>query len=136
VVSPKATTEQKQAAIKWIEFYYLAKYQDQDKAVTTAKASAADNQPVGVPGLPVLSKEQQAKYDGWIKPYVNVPVENFAPYVKVAADQKIIPEPASHAQEVYAALDPVVQAVLTDQNADIDALLSKAADAVQAKLGR
>lgn len=136
VVSPKATDDQKKAAIKWIEFYYLAKYQDEDKAVATAKASAADNQPVGLPGLPVLSAEQQAKYNDWIKPYINVQVDNFAPYVKVAADQKIIPEPVSHAQEVYAALDPVVQAVLTDQNADIDSLLSKAAGAVQAKLGR
>ena len=31
-----------------------------------------------------------------------------------------------HTQELYAALDPVVQAVLTDKNADIDALLDAA----------
>lgn len=29
-------------------------------------------------------------------------------------------------QDVYAALDPVVQAVFTDKNADIDALLAAA----------
>ncbi|MFP3466470.1 extracellular solute-binding protein [Leifsonia sp. SIMBA_070] len=136
VVSPKATEQEKVAALKWIEFYYLNKYRDEDTAVATAKASAADKQPVGLPGLPVLSAGQQAKYDAWIKPYVNVPIDNFAPYVKVAADQKIIPEPAAQAQEVYAALDPVVQAVLTDQNADIPSLLKKAASTVQAKLGR
>jgi hypothetical protein len=83
-----------------------------------------------------MGADQQAKYDEWIKPYVNVPVSNFDPYVKVAADQRIIPEPPAQAQEVYAALDPVVQAVLSDQNADIPSLLSKAATTVQAKLGR
>jgi multiple sugar transport system substrate-binding protein len=136
VVNPKATEEEKVAALKWIKFFYLSKYDDKDTAVATAKAAAADKQPVGVPGLPVLSAEKQASYNDWIKPYVNVPVENFAPYVKVATDQTIIPEPPAQAQEVYAALDPVVQAVLTDQNADIPSLLSKAAAAVQAKLAR
>ena len=38
----------------------------------------------------------------------------------------------AHTQEMYAALDPVVQAVLTDQNADIDALLEAANAQVQA----
>jgi multiple sugar transport system substrate-binding protein len=136
VVNPKATEEQKVAALKWIEFYYLNKLQNKDAAVADAKASVADKQPIGVPGLPVLSAKQQAAYNDWIKPYVNVPVDNFAPYVKVAASQKIIPEPSAQSQEVYAALDPVVQAVLTNQNADISALLSQAATTVQAKLGR
>lgn len=136
VVNPGATAEQKVAALKWIQFFYLTKYQDQSVAVAQAKAQAADKQPVGLPGLPVMGADQQAKYDEWIKPYVNVPVSNFDPYVKVAADQRIIPEPPAQAQEVYAALDPVVQAVLSDQNADIPSLLSKAATTVQAKLGR
>jgi hypothetical protein len=35
-------------------------------------------------------------------------------------------EPKSHTQEIYALLDSVVQAVLTDENADIDALLTQA----------
>ena len=37
-----------------------------------------------------------------------------------------MPEPSAHTQEMYAILDTVVQAVLTDQNADIDALLTDA----------
>jgi multiple sugar transport system substrate-binding protein len=43
----------------------------------------------------------------------------------------MVPEPASHTQELYAALDSVVQAVLTKQNADVGALLAKANDDVQ-----
>jgi len=47
-----------------------------------------------------------------------------------------VTEPTAHTQELYAALDPVVQAVLTDKNADIDALLTKANADVQAILDK
>ncbi|MGW7685242.1 extracellular solute-binding protein [Kribbella sp. NPDC054772] len=136
IVSPNATDAEKVAAIKWIKFNYLNKYVDQDAAVTSAKAGVAAKLPVGTPGLPVISADQWSTYQGWIKPYVNVPLENFASYTKVAADQKIIAEPPVKAQEVYAALDPVVQTVLGNEKADVGALLTKAAGTVNAKLGR
>ena len=41
-------------------------------------------------------------------------------------DQSVVPEPAAATQEMYAVLDSVVQAVLTDENADIEALLAEA----------
>jgi hypothetical protein len=47
-------------------------------------------------------------------------------------NQKPIGEPSAHTQELYAALDTVVQAVLTDKNANIDALLKQATSDVQA----
>jgi len=136
IVGPSATDAEKAAAIKWIKFAYLNKYVNQDAAVTSAKNGVAAKLPVGVPGLPVIASDQWATYQSWIKPYVNVPLENFAPYTTVAADQKIIPEPPVKAQEVYAALDPVVQTVLGNEKADIPALLTKAAGTVNAKLGR
>ncbi|MGW6280666.1 extracellular solute-binding protein [Kribbella sp. NPDC055071] len=136
VVSPSTTDAERAAAIKWIKYNYLNKYVNQDAAVTSAKTSVAGKLPVGVPGLPVVAADQYATYNSWIKPYVNVPLENFAAYTKVAADQKIIPEPPVKAQEVYAALDPVVQTVLGNAKADIPALLTKAAATVNAKLGR
>jgi hypothetical protein len=136
IVSPKATRQQQIAALKWIQFYYLGKYETQSAAVADAKANAADKQPVGLPSLPVVSDQKQTQYDSWINPYVNVPVDNFTAYVDTVKTQKIIPEPTAKAQEVYAALDPVVQAVLTDQHANISTLLSQAAKTVQAKLGR
>ena len=40
-------------------------------------------------------------------------------------EQPLVPEPSRHTQEMYAILDTVVQAVLTDENADIDALLRR-----------
>jgi ABC-type glycerol-3-phosphate transport system substrate-binding protein len=136
IVSPSTTDAERAAAVKWIKFAYLNKYVNQDAAVTSAKNGVAAKLPVGVPGLPVVAAGQWATYNSWIKPYVNVPLANFAPYSKVAADQKIIPEPPVKAQEVYAALDPVVQTVLGNEKADIPALLTKAAATVNAKLGR
>ena len=54
------------------------------------------------------------------------------PFTSKIFDQPLVDEPAAHTQEMYAALDTVVQAVLTDQNADIDALLDAANTQVQA----
>ena len=45
-------------------------------------------------------------------------------YTDVMFTQPVIPEAAASTQDIYALLFPVVQAVLTDQNADIDALLA------------
>ena len=47
-------------------------------------------------------------------------------------EQPLVPEPSKHTQEMYAILDTVVQAVLTDESADIDALLTDAQGQVQA----
>ena len=52
-----------------------------------------------------------------------VHVEDLRPADRERAD--------AHTQELYAALDPVVQAVLTDKNADIDKLLDAANKQVQ-----
>ena len=54
------------------------------------------------------------------------------PFTSKIFNQPLVNEPTAHTQELYAALDPVVQAVLTDKNADIDALLDAANTQVQA----
>lgn len=41
-------------------------------------------------------------------------------------DAKLLNEPTVATQDVYAALDPAVQAVSTDKDANIDALLAEA----------
>ena len=66
------------------------------------------------------------KSQEWIKDYINVPRAQMTPFTSKIFDQPLVTEPVAHTQELYAALDPVVQAVLTDQNADIDALLDAA----------
>jgi ABC-type glycerol-3-phosphate transport system substrate-binding protein len=126
MVNATATQAEKEAAVKWIEWRALRPNYDLDVAAETAKASAADGLPVGVPVAPIFSQEAYDAYRQAIAEYVNVPVDNFAPYVASLDALEYVPEPAVASQEIYAALDPVVQAVLTDPNADIDALLNDA----------
>lgn len=126
-VNVKATDQQKAAAVKWINFYYMQPLIDKAQAVAAAKVLSASSQPVGVPTLPVFNKATYDQAQQWIKPEVNIPLSNVAPFTAKIFDQDVVPEPAKASQQLYAALDTVVQAVLTNRNADIDSLL-KAVD--------
>lgn len=136
MVNATATEAEREAAVKWIEFRALRPNYDLDVAVEVAQASAADGLPVGVPVLPIFDDETYTRYTEAIADYVNVPVENFAPYVASLETLSFVPEPAVASQEIYAALDPIVQAVLTDSSADIDALLTDASDRVNVILAQ
>jgi len=135
-VSPNASDAEKAAAVKWIDFYYLAKLTDEATATQTAELAASLDQPVGAPELPIFNQEQFDSYRSWIEPSVNVPVDQMAPYTEAIFDQPLIPEPRVATQDVYALLDTVVQAVLTDQNADIAKLLADAQAQAQALYDR
>ncbi|MFK4114538.1 extracellular solute-binding protein [Microbacterium sp. NPDC006705] len=136
VVNPNASDAEKAAAVKWVEFFYLQRFLDEDTAVDDARASNEAGSVTGLPGLPVVNADQYSEYFTWIADYINVPSENFAPYLEASADIPIVPEPVNNAQEVYGALDTVVQTVLTDKGADIPALLSTAQSDVQSRLSR
>ena len=133
-VNVVTTAEQRDAAVKWIDFYYIQKLLTQDGAVADAKALTANNQPVGVPALPIFDKATYDESQVWIKDYINVPTDQMTSFTSKIFDQPLVNEPVAHTQELYAALDPVVQAVLTDPNADINALLDAANTQVQAVL--
>ena len=84
-----------------------------------------------MPALPIFDKATYDQSQVWIKDYINVPTAQMTPFTSKIFDQPLITEPVAHTQELYAALDPVVQAVLTDPNADINALLDAANTQVQ-----
>ena len=132
VVSAKATDEQKDAAVKWIDFYDVAKLVDEEAAVADAKILAEQDQAVGTPALPILDQETFDLSREWIADYVNVPQDQVSFFAEGNEGRTIVGEPAAKTQELYAALDSVVQAVLTDENADIDELLARADADVQA----
>ncbi|MEN0128207.1 MAG: extracellular solute-binding protein [Brevundimonas sp.] len=127
-VTKDSTDAQKAAAVKWIDWWYLSKLQDQDQAVADAKtrAEAKPPQAVGTPVLPIFSEENYQQSQNWIMQYINVPLDNMKGYTDVMFTQKLVPEASASVQDLYNALVPVVQAVITDKNADIDALLTKA----------
>ncbi|WP_432510517.1 extracellular solute-binding protein [Kineococcus sp. SYSU DK001] len=136
IVSPKTSEEQKAAAVRWIDYFDLRTYSDQETAVAAAKATAEDGGNVGLPRISPVTPELYEQYLGWIAEHINVPQENVAPYDDDLAEVELKTEPVTSAQEVYALLDSVVQRVLTERDADIPSLLSEAQEQAQAKIDR
>lgn len=136
VASAKASDAKKAAAVKWIDFYYMSKLTTRDAAVSDAKTTADSGQAVGSPELPVFDRVRYDERLKWISDYVNVPVAQMKPYRDGMFSQKLVPEPTRSTQQVYALLDPVVQAVLTDRGADASALLAAAETQAQSLLDR
>jgi ABC-type glycerol-3-phosphate transport system substrate-binding protein len=125
-VSPKSSPAQIAAAMKWISFYYIDKLINRKAAIQDAKTLIKNKQPVGVPELPVFNKAIYLQSQKWIKPYINVPESQFAPFNNGIFSENVIPEPESATQAIYGDLDSVVQAVFTNQGADPASLLSQA----------
>ena len=133
----KASPNELLAAAKWIKFYEFQRYFDEADAVARAKSDQAAGNPVGIPGLPPVANDIDERYLGWIKDYIDVPREHFDGYI--TSTLPLIAEPPTATQQTYAALDPVVQKILTDENADIDAVLAEATttvDGIIAQAGR
>lgn len=132
VVNVKASDAVKEAAVKWISFYDLNKLLDEDAAVLDAQTLSAAGQAVGTPALPIFDQATLDQSREWIADYINVPQDQVRFFAEGNAGRTINGEPAAHTQELYGALDVVVQAVLTDQNADVDALLKQVNTTIQA----
>ncbi|MGW6447258.1 ABC transporter substrate-binding protein [Lentzea sp. NPDC055074] len=136
VVSSNAGERGKDAAVKWIDFYYMGKLTNQDAAVADAKTLSDTKQPVGVPALPVVDRATYDKQQEWVKQYVNVPLTQMKPYTDKMFDQPLVTEPTRSTQEVYKILDTTVQKLLTDRGADVAALLEAADADAQSTIGR
>ena len=130
-VKPNANAAQKAAAVKWIDFFYEQPLVSKPQAIRNAQTLVANKQPVGVPALPIFNLAQYNLANSWIKPYINVPLGQMKPFLTGVFKQKLIPEPEASTQSVYNALNPVVQAVLTDKNADVESLLQQANSVAQ-----
>lgn len=137
MVNPKATPAQVKAALQWIAYEYLRRYTDPKAIAAYYKAqAAAPNPAVGYPVLPLFSGETQQNFIKAREPYVNLPVQNYKPYLDSLNTLSLKPEPQVNAQNVYQILDPVVQKILTTKSADPGAELKKAstqADSVLAQ---
>ncbi|MBO0514046.1 ABC transporter substrate-binding protein [Streptomyces beijiangensis] len=135
MVPKSADTQRAAAAVKWLTFAYAQPQYSTDAAAQQAKALSADpKSAVGVPTLPVFDAARQAQINAAIKPYVNVKLDHFKPYIDGLSKLDLKPEPPYQAQQLYTALDTVVQAVLTKRDADIPSLLAAAEKDVNAKL--
>jgi multiple sugar transport system substrate-binding protein len=133
-VKPSASSAERAAAVKWINFFYEAPLISKPQAIRNAKTLVANKQPVGVPALPLFNKAQYALSQTWIKPYINVPVAQMKPFTTGIFNQTVVPEPEAATQSVYHSLDAVVEAVLTDKNANIQSMLQQANSAAQSAI--
>ncbi|MFC4946206.1 ABC transporter substrate-binding protein [Pseudonocardia sp. GCM10023141] len=136
IISIKATPAQQAAALKYIQFSEFRQYSDQSVAVAKAKATVADGKFVGIPGVTPLNQAEYDTWQSWLAPVRNVSEQAFKPYGDSLTTMPLLAEPPNKTQEVYKALDTVVQKTLTDPSADPAALLNEANSTVAAKLGR
>lgn len=117
--------------MKWIDFFYEEPLISKTQAIRNARTLAANKQPVGVPALPIFNKAQYELANTWVKPYINVPLAQMKPFTTGIFNQTLVPEPEASTQSVYHLLDPVVEAVLTNKDANIQSLLQQANGAAQ-----
>jgi hypothetical protein len=137
MLNPKATPEKIKAGLEWLSWKYL----NPDRMDSDLKRYSEQDQPIGLPTSPPAGsadiwtgdlRDQQATLR---EKYATVPVENYKPYVDGLADMDKKIEPPN-AQQVYAALDNVMQGVLTNKDANIDELLSTAEGKVNSALAQ
>jgi ABC-type glycerol-3-phosphate transport system substrate-binding protein len=125
-VKPTAKGPELAAAVKWIDFFYEEPLISKKQAVRNAQTLVANKQPVGVPALPLFNKKQSLLSNTWIKPYINVPLNQMQPFLSGIYNQNVVPEPEASTQSVYHSLDAVLEAVLTNKNADVQSMLQQA----------
>jgi multiple sugar transport system substrate-binding protein len=135
-VNVNTTEAQRDAAVDWINYYYLGDMTNQNDAVANAKALQANKQPIGVPALPIFTKAIYDQDQTWIASYINVPTAQMAPFMNSIFTQPLDSEPVASTQTLYSLLDPVVQAVLTNKNANITSLLNAANTQVQTAIDK
>lgn len=134
MINPKATPEKIRAGLKWIQWKYL----NPDRLELNLQRYKDRGQPVGLPIPPIADvwtgapRKQQEDLKG---KYATMPVQNFQAYVDGAEQTKGSLEPPQ-AQQIYAILDSVVQATLTNKDADHAALLEDAETKVNAVLAQ
>ncbi|QIJ60855.1 extracellular solute-binding protein [Streptomyces sp. JB150] len=117
------------AAVAWLNFKNLTPGKGQ---FDWARAKA-DGLPVGVPQPNFWLDETKSKDDAARAEHATMPVENFRAFMDNPVPGKAEPPKA---QEIYKVLDNVMSALLTNEDADIDELLSTAASQVDQVLAQ
>jgi len=119
--NPKDTPAQIKAGLTWLTYMY----DSPDKSVSDIVRNAAAKQAVGLPEPDLWTGAAEQKFLAANKTHANVPTQNFQPFVDAAPKITVKIEPPQ-AQKIYAVLDTVMAAVLTNKSADIDKLLADA----------
>ena len=128
--SPNATSEQVKACLKYLEIMGKSPSVS-NEAIAGMSADAANRMNEGIPVIPPFpawsDSALEAARDKAEKPYRNVDMRLYQNYYDmVQKSGNVKSEEPMCAQDLYAELTKVLQAVITDKNADIPSLLKKA----------
>jgi ABC-type glycerol-3-phosphate transport system substrate-binding protein len=117
-----------QAAVDWCSYYRF----DLNVVENYTANQAAAGLPVGGPANILFTGSYQQQRTAITNKYANLPQDNYTLFSE--AKLTLRPEPPTQTQKMYAALDPVVQAVLSDPHANPKSLLDAAAQQFQSVL--
>jgi ABC-type glycerol-3-phosphate transport system substrate-binding protein len=122
--NPKASPEQIRAGLTWLQWKFL----DPDRTELNIKRFLAEQLPVGLATPPtpdIWTGAERAQVETLKAKYANVPLSNYQAFAEGSKGIAGRLEPPN-AQQIYAALDGVMQGVLTNRDANPDQLLSDA----------
>ncbi len=125
----KDTPAQIKAGIQWLEFENLTP----GKGQFDYARSKQENSPVGLPEPDLWTGSTASADDAAKAQYANIPQANVAAFVNAMKTMPGKIEPPD-AQQIYSVLDGVMSAVLTNQGANVDQLLSDASTKVDSLL--
>jgi len=137
-VADGATEDQIDVAIKWLEKDGKTfKLSEESKKASEEgyKQMVKDNMAIGIRTLPLFKNNAEIEQfiTEMIDKYGNIDLNHVKLYNDSLSDKSIElrPEEPVYAQELYAALDGIIQEVLTNKDADIKALIKKAQEDFQ-----
>jgi multiple sugar transport system substrate-binding protein len=125
MVSATATADQIEAATYWRMWYTL----DPREVMITFELSTSDpTVVVGGPSMPLYTGDYQAAKAALELQYSNLPVDYalFQEGIVSGKTQVMLEAPGGVAQDYYGILGPAVSTIVTDQNANVAALLTAA----------
>jgi len=125
IFNPKSS----QTVIKAAFDYIIYSNFDLNVVENSLAAAAAAGQVVGAPTNVLFTGAFQQKLNALNAKYANVPLANYASFIN--STSALRPEPRKQTQKMYATLDSVMQAILTNPNADPQTLLNQAAQQFQ-----
>jgi multiple sugar transport system substrate-binding protein len=125
IFNPKSSKDAIKAAFDYVIYSNF----DLQLVEQNFATQSAAGQVVGAPTNVLFTGPFQQQLQALNTKYANVPLANYTPFVNSTA--KLRAEPRNQTQKMYAALDPVMQAVLTNPNANPQALLDQAAKQFQ-----
>ncbi|GCE31336.1 sugar ABC transporter substrate-binding protein [Dictyobacter alpinus] len=125
VFNPKSSSDVIKAAFDYVIYsnFDLSVIED------SYAAQSAAGQVVGAPTNVLFTGDFQQKLNALNTKYANVPLQNYKAFTD--AQLTLRAEPRNQTQKMYAALDSVVQSVLTNANADPGKLLQQAVQQFQ-----